>query len=404
MTSVMFSKPVVAAVAGAVGVVTGRYLSQDITYQELSLPPPPHPPPPPPSTFKSFVRPQVSSIAQSSRAGQILAFGLPQPPAPGPIVYTNHVLEYDSARKVPKWVAEHLTRHNVEQVKANRKGVKFDRDPAIPAMFSSDNTDYFGSGWSRGHMAPAGDNKHCQESMKDTFLLTNIVPQDLDNNGGYWNRLEIWCRGLTKSYQDVWVISGPMWLPVEAEQKEVTEASGGDSRAGGKRRSEVRTVQYPVLGAGQVAVPTHLYKIVLVTDPGIDQPLLGCFIVPNIPIADKHLGKFQVKLEDIERSVGVIFHPSLERSKVGDLCVGSGCNLQDYTQFMHFFWSRRLRSPWNVDNLEKDWTAVKESGLADQELEQIYNESKSHLVNKEKLKGGSEKKFSKEISASVAGA
>ena len=381
----MFSRPVVAAVAGTVGVVTGRFLSPDITYQETSLPTQPPPTPPIPSPIKSLVRPS-SPISSPSRAAQILAFGSPRPPTPGPIVYTNHVLEYDSARKVPKWVAEHLTRDNVTQNQANRKGVKFDRDPTIPAMFSSDNTDYWGSGWSRGHMAPAGDNKHCQESMKDTFYLTNIVPQDLDNNGGYWNRLEIWCRDLTKSYQDVWVISGPLWLPVEPEEKETRVEVGGDNRAGVKRRSEVKTVKYSVLGAGQVAVPTHLYKIILVTDPGLDQPQLGCFIVPNIPIADKHLAKFQVKLEDIEKNVGVIFHPTLERSKVGDLCAGSGCNLQDYRQFMRFFWSRRIKTPWNLSNLEKDWTAAKESGFADEELEKMYNESKNHLLTKEKLK------------------
>merc|ERR1711990_978004 len=107
--------------------------------------------------------------------------------------------------------------------------------------------------------------------------------------------------------------------------------------------------------------------------------------------ADKHLGKFQVKLEDIEKNVGVIFHPSLERDSVDDLCVGSGCNLEDYTQFMHFFWSRRLKSPWNMYNLEKDWKAVKESGFVNEELEQIYNESKVYLVNKEKkLENGSD--------------
>jgi DNA/RNA endonuclease G (NUC1) len=26
-------------------------------------------------------------------------------------------------------------------------------------------------------MAPAGNNKHCQRSMDDTFLLSNVVPQ-----------------------------------------------------------------------------------------------------------------------------------------------------------------------------------------------------------------------------------
>lgn len=35
-------------------------------------------------------------------------------------------------------------------------------------------------------MAPAGDCKHSQEAMDDTFYLTNIVPQDLANNNGYY--------------------------------------------------------------------------------------------------------------------------------------------------------------------------------------------------------------------------
>ena len=95
---------------------------------------------------------------------------------------------------------------------ANRKGVNFGPDPTVPKEFSSDNRfcggvkplkeillrDYWGSGWSRGHMAPAGNNKHCQDSMNQTFFYTNVVPQDLDNNGNYWNRLEIWCRNLVK--------------------------------------------------------------------------------------------------------------------------------------------------------------------------------------------------------------
>lgn len=43
-------------------------------------------------------------------------------------------------------------------------------------------------------MAPAGNNKYCQTWMDDTFLLSNIVPQDIQNNGDFWNRLEIYCR------------------------------------------------------------------------------------------------------------------------------------------------------------------------------------------------------------------
>lgn len=45
---------------------------------------------------------------------------------------------------------------------ASRKHSNFMPDPGIPLLFSADNSDYRGSGWSRGHMAPAGDNKFDQ--------------------------------------------------------------------------------------------------------------------------------------------------------------------------------------------------------------------------------------------------
>ena len=34
-------------------------------------------------------------------------------------------------------------------------------------------------------MVPAADCKHSQVSMDESFFLTNVVPQDIDNNGGY---------------------------------------------------------------------------------------------------------------------------------------------------------------------------------------------------------------------------
>ena len=55
-------------------------------------------------------------------------------------------------------------------------------DPTLPSAFNASNDDYWDSGWSRGHMAAAGNYKHCQKSMDDTFFLTNIVPQDINNN------------------------------------------------------------------------------------------------------------------------------------------------------------------------------------------------------------------------------
>ena len=51
--------------------------------------------------------------------------------------------------------------------------------------------------------------------MNETFYLSNILPQNYENNAGFWNRFEIYCRDLTKSYKDVRIVSGPLMLPKE---------------------------------------------------------------------------------------------------------------------------------------------------------------------------------------------
>lgn len=81
-------------------------------------------------------------------------YGVPQSPLRY-LKYTNHCVCYDQAKKIPIWVAEHLTRNKV-QGEAQREQSNFISDRNIPAEFQSDNTDFLGSGWARGHMAPAG--------------------------------------------------------------------------------------------------------------------------------------------------------------------------------------------------------------------------------------------------------
>ena len=54
-------------------------------------------------------------------------------------------------------------------------------------------------------------------SMSDTFLLSNIVPQNYKNNSDYWNRLELYCRDIAHKYANVWVTSGPAFVPQTGE-------------------------------------------------------------------------------------------------------------------------------------------------------------------------------------------
>jgi len=99
-------------------------------------------------------------------------------------------------------------------------------------------------------MAPAANHKGSEQRMGDTFVLSNISPQarlceappagmqspaaaalaargrlckrcvradgqvGADFNRNYWARFEKYTKDLTKRYSDVFVVTGPLFLPV----------------------------------------------------------------------------------------------------------------------------------------------------------------------------------------------
>lgn len=80
--------------------------------------------------------------------------------------------------------------------------------------FRSDNSDYKRSGYDRGHLAAAGNHKLDQKHVQQTFYLTNMAPQvGIGFNRHTWNRLEKYVRKLTNVYKDVYVCTGPLYLP-----------------------------------------------------------------------------------------------------------------------------------------------------------------------------------------------
>jgi len=250
---------------------------------------------------------QSPPVSPSSKLDMFSKYGLPRN-SQQYLFHKNHIVCYDRQRRIPLWVAEHVTKENL-QGSANRKHSKFLPDPAVPIIFSAQNNDYHKSGWSRGHMAPAGDNKYDQEAMSATFLLSNILPQNIDNNNGFWNRLEMYCRELVGKFDHVWIISGPLFLSKTNPQS-------------GKKE-----VRYEVIGNSEVAVPTHLFKIV-VAEKGASKPLLGVFVVPNAAIpSERQLHEFKVDLNFVESHSGLQFLPLLQRSQSSDLCTVEGCRL-----------------------------------------------------------------------------
>uniref|UniRef100_A0A6B2L8W6 R3H domain-containing protein n=1 Tax=Arcella intermedia TaxID=1963864 RepID=A0A6B2L8W6_9EUKA len=178
-------------------------------------------------------------------------------------------------------------------------------DPDVPPQFRATNADYKDSGYDRGHLAPASHHKHSQEAMDQTFFLTNISPQvGTGFNRDYWARFEKFSRDLIDKWDDVYICTGPLWVPEKGED--------------GKYY-----VKYEVIGEPpKVSVPTHFFKVILATNqrnlegsPKSDATHhIGAFILPNQRInSSVPLESFSVPLETVEDLSGLTFFNLLPR-------------------------------------------------------------------------------------------
>ena len=91
----------------------------------------------------------------------------------------------------------------------NRSG-SFRADPRLTKGQGPEPADYSGSGFDRGHLTPAADNRWTETAMKESFLLTNVSPQRARFNGGIWARLEALVRAWALESRGLWVATGPL--------------------------------------------------------------------------------------------------------------------------------------------------------------------------------------------------
>jgi len=154
-------------------------------------------------------------------------------PALRELCFDSFAILHDGRRRTPVFVAQRLNRQMLQQARQVERIDRFYAEARLPEQERAELADYRGSGYSRGHMAPAGD-MHNPRAMAQSFSLANMVPQNQVQNAGAWNRIEQDTRKYVMRAQgDVYVFTGPVY---------------GDRPA--------------VIGGGRVAVPDHLYKLV----------------------------------------------------------------------------------------------------------------------------------------------
>ena len=103
------------------------------------------------------------------------------------ITHSGYSLLFNENHLQANWIAYDLSKE--ETNKRFERTDKFRSDPKVKTGTASD-ADYEGSGYDRGHLAPASDMGWSPAAMAESFYYSNMSPQTPRFNRGIWKKLE----------------------------------------------------------------------------------------------------------------------------------------------------------------------------------------------------------------------
>jgi len=216
------------------------------------------------------------------------------------LIHPEYLVNYDNQLKIPTMVMYRLTSTDI--VKRTRVDC-FRPDVRIESNDQSVLIDYVEPIFDRGHLVPRADMNRSRVSMLNTFVLSNMMPQQANFNQGIWRTLETLVRVWASLRGDVIVVTGAIF-----------DQDGDELRDADTRAKRVRP-------RNNVAIPTHFYKVVIhMTDTGFIEP-----ISILLPHTNEDVGKKPAKLarlensitsiDQIERMTGLDFFPNMPSSQ-----------------------------------------------------------------------------------------
>ncbi len=195
------------------------------------------------------------------------------------IAHDGYTVSHNPSWLIPNWVAYELTKKETEGTV--KRSDKFIPDPQVKGRAAT-TEDYKGSGYDRGHMAPAADMKWSTYAMAQCFYLSNICPQNGNLNKGDWKELEEKGRAWAIQYGNLYIVCGPI---VEKE--------------------------HPTIGRNKVAVPQRFFKVFLrEKDASGEYPSAIGFLFEN-KAGSRPLRSYAVSVDEVERCTGIDFFPTL---------------------------------------------------------------------------------------------
>ena len=207
------------------------------------------------------------------------------------INHSSFSLAYNEKHEQAIWVYYILTK---KMIKGNVERTNDFRIDKKVNEGSAELSDYRNSGYDRGHLAPAADMKNSSISMSESFLFSNISPQDPSFNRGIWKKLESLVREWVVSEGYMHIATGPI----------LTESLGK-------------------IGDNQVTIPKSFYKIIYCNQK---EKMIG-FIIPNKRSND-YLVTYATTIDYIESITNINFFSELDDFHEKEL--ESNINLLDW--------------------------------------------------------------------------
>lgn len=192
------------------------------------------------------------------------------------ITHTAYTLNYSEQHEQATWVAYTLKSSHT----SGTVGRTDDFRPDYQVKTGSATlAEYKGSGYDRGHLAPAADFKWSSTAMSESFYMSNMSPQKPGFNRGIWKKLEESVRNWADDNGEIYVVTGPILIG-----------------------------HFSTIGYNGVSIPNYYYKVILdYQEPEIKG--IG-FILPNEKL-NSSLQSYAVTIDEVERRTGINFYHSL---------------------------------------------------------------------------------------------
>lgn len=191
--------------------------------------------------------------------------------------HSAYVFNYNEPAEQPNWVAHIISPEIADGIITRTNDFRVD---TLVKTGTATKSDYWQSGYDRGHLAPSADFKWSLKALSESYLYSNMTPQVPDLNRERWAALEDQLREYVVQYKrPLYVVTGPVW------------DTGLDS-----------------IGPNRVAVPKRFFKVAL--DYTVQPMRAVGFILPNA-YCKYPVMHYAVPVDSVEKITKINFYPKV---------------------------------------------------------------------------------------------